>query len=74
FDANMSFEIKMVKGVKNLLFGADSLFLASLTGPGMVWLQTMPISQLAHAIAPYLPQDEGSGSTGGKIIGGLLNS
>lgn len=75
FDANMSFEIKMVKGVKNLLFGADSLFLASLTGPGMVWLQTMPISQLAHAIAPYLPQDEGSErSTGGKIIGGLLNN
>jgi uncharacterized protein (TIGR00266 family) len=75
FDANMSFEIKMVKGVKNLLFGAESLFLASLTGPGMVWLQTMPISQLAHAIAPYLPQQESSGSnTAGSIIGGILKS
>ncbi|HEY2563118.1 MAG TPA: AIM24 family protein [Acidimicrobiales bacterium] len=75
FDANMSFEIKMVKGVKNLLFGADSLFLASLTGPGMVWLQTMPISNLAHAIAPYLPQNENSEkSTGSSIIGGLLNN
>jgi uncharacterized protein (AIM24 family) len=65
----------MVKGVKNMLFGADSLFLASLTGPGMVWLQTMPISQLAHAIAPYLPQSESSEkSTGSAIIGGLLKN
>lgn len=74
FDASMRFEIQMVKGVKNLLFGADSLFFASLTGPGMVWLQTMPISQLAHAIAPYLPQQESrdSSSVTGSLIGGLL--
>ncbi len=75
FDASMRFEIEMVKGVKNLLFGADSIFFASLTGPGMVWLQTMPISQLAHAIAPYLPQQEASHeSAGASIIGGLLNN
>lgn len=77
FDAGMSFEITMVKGIKNLLFGADSLFLASLTGPGMVWLQTMPISQLAHAIAPYLPQQEGSegGGGGGRgLLNNILNS
>ncbi len=75
FDAGMSFEIKMVKGIKNLLFGAETLFLASLTGPGMVWLQTMPISQLAQAISPYLPQhdDEKSGGAGG-ILGNLLNN
>jgi hypothetical protein len=41
----------------------------------MVWLQTMPISNLAHAIAPYLPQNESSkSSTGASIIGGLLNN
>ncbi|HUZ08703.1 MAG TPA: AIM24 family protein [Acidimicrobiales bacterium] len=76
FDASMRFEIQMVKGVKNLLFGADSIFFASLTGPGMVWLQTMPISQLAHAIAPYLPQQEQSreSSVGGSILGGLLKN
>ncbi len=75
FDAGMSFEIKMVKGIKNLLFGAETLFLASLTGPGMVWLQTMPISQLAHAITPYLPQQENANSGGaGGILGGLLNN
>ena len=76
FDASMSFEITMVKGVKNMLFGADSIFFASLTGPGMVWLQTMPISQLAHAIEPYLPEAErGENPTStGSILGGLFNS
>ena len=76
FDAGMSFEIKMVKGVKNLLFGADSLFLASLTGPGMVWLQTLPISQLALALSPYLAKDdkESPGGNGGSFIEGLLRN
>ncbi len=75
FDAGMRFEITMVKGIKNLLFGAETLFLASLTGPGMVWLQTMPISQLAHSLAPYLPQqDSSSSSTASSIIGGILKS
>ena len=75
FDAGMSFDITMVKGIKNLLFGAETLFLASLTGPGMVWLQTMPISQLAHSIAPYLPQqDNSTGGSAGSIIGGLLKN
>lgn len=77
FDAGMSFDIQMVKGVKNMLFGADSLFFATLTGPGMVWLQTMPISQLADAIAPYLPNQqgrEGEHEGGGSFLGGLLNS
>jgi uncharacterized protein (TIGR00266 family) len=71
FDASMSFDIQMVKGVRNMLFGADSLFLASLTGPGMVWLQTMPIANLAHAIAPYLPQAEG-GDDGGGVTGSVM--
>ena len=75
FDAGMAFEIERVKGVKNLLFGAESLFFAKLTGPGMVWLQTLPIANLAHALAPYLDQTEGSSSasTGGAIMKGLLN-
>ena len=75
FDAAMRFEITMVKGIKNLLFGADSVFLASLTGPGMVWLQTMPIAQLAQAISPYLPsKDDHEGSGSGSFIEGLLKN
>jgi len=75
FDAGMDFSIQMVKGVRNMLFGADSLFLASITGPGMVWLQTMPIANLAHAIEPYLPQgnDDGNhGGAAGAFLGGLI--
>jgi len=49
-----------VKGVKNIFFGNEGLFLAKLTGPGKVWLQTMPLPNLAAALAPYMPQAEGS--------------
>jgi uncharacterized protein (AIM24 family) len=56
FEAHMALEIEMVRGIKNMLFGADALFLAKLTGPGKVYLQTLTLPGLAHAIVPYLPQ------------------
>lgn len=43
----------MVSGFKNILFGGEGLFLASLTGPGHVWLQSMPIMNLAEEISWY---------------------
>ena len=48
-------DITTVKGVKNVLFGGEGLFLTTLQGPGTVWLQSMPISKLAGTIYPYLP-------------------
>ena len=71
FDASVQLDIQMVKGIKNMLFGADTIFLAKLTGPGTVYLQTMTVPGLAHAIAPYLPANEGSSSGGGMSIGGF---
>jgi uncharacterized protein (TIGR00266 family) len=71
FDATMAFEIERVKGIKNMLFGADALFLARLTGPGTVFLQTMPLANLAAAVAPYLPRDADSGSGNKLSIGGF---
>lgn len=72
FDASVSFEIERVKGIKNMLFGADALFLAKLTGPGRVFLQTMPLANLAAAIAQYLPRDSDGGGGGNQIsIGGF---
>ncbi len=56
FQAGMPFQIVTIRGIKNKLFGGDGIFLASLTGPGRIWLQSMPIPGLANAIAPYLPQ------------------
>jgi uncharacterized protein (TIGR00266 family) len=68
FEANLTFEITTVKGVKNMLFGAESIFLAKLTGPGKVWLQTLTLPNLAHALTPYLPQaSEGGGGSGFNI-------
>lgn len=48
-------EIQMVSGVKNVLFGGEGLFNTVIKGPGKVWLQTMPISNVAGALLPYLP-------------------
>lgn len=55
FEEGMSFQIQTVPGIQNALFGGSGLFLATLTGPGRVWLQSMTMSRLAHAIAEYLP-------------------
>jgi uncharacterized protein (TIGR00266 family) len=58
FHTTVGFTITRVPGVKNMLFGGDGIFLAALTGPGMVWLQTLPISRLAHAIIEYIPKQK----------------
>ena len=81
---SVDFDIQMVPGFRNILFGGEGLFLASLTGPGEVWLQSMPIMNLAEAIAHYLPQGNGEPGVGrtaagvaglgllGGIVGGIL--
>ena len=48
-------DIQTVKGVKNVLFGGEGLFLTKITGPGHVWLQTMPLSNVAAVLRPYFP-------------------
>ncbi|HUB67984.1 MAG TPA: TIGR00266 family protein [Candidatus Methylacidiphilales bacterium] len=55
FDAGVSFEITRIKGITNMLFGGDGIFLVALTGPGRVWLQSLPLANMAHALIPYLP-------------------
>jgi uncharacterized protein (AIM24 family) len=68
----VSYDIQMVGGVKNTLFGGEGLFLVTLTGPGRVWLQSLPISRLSGRIVAAAggrggPRDEGS------VLGGLGN-
>jgi uncharacterized protein (TIGR00266 family) len=72
FQSSVSFQITMVPGIKNMIFGGDGLFLAVLTGPGQVWLQTLPISRLAHQISEYLPRQEARQTTAAGVGGGLL--
>ena len=55
FTSTVRMDIQTVSGAKNVLFGGEGLFNTVLTGPGRVWLQTMPIYNVANALRPYLP-------------------
>ena len=55
YEPSVNMEIKSVPGVKNMLFGGEGIFNTVLTGPGKVWLQTMPVSAVAAVIRPYIP-------------------
>jgi uncharacterized protein (TIGR00266 family) len=76
FQASVSFQITTIPGIKNMFFGGDGIFLAQLVGPGSVWLQTLPISRLAHQIGEYLPRPgrETPAAVGGGLIGGVIGS
>ena len=54
-EATCGMEVQMVQGAKNIFFGGEGLFNTVITGPGRVWLQTMPIVNVAKAIIPYIP-------------------
>ena len=53
--AGCTIDIQTVPGVKNMLFGGEGIFNTVITGPGRVWLQSMPVAQLAGAISPFIP-------------------
>ncbi len=55
FEPTVSYDIRRVKGVSNILFSGEGLFLASLKGPGRIWLQTLPLSNLAGKLSKYMP-------------------
>ena len=69
FQEGVQFNVTTMPGIKNALFGGDGIFLATLTGPGRIWLQSMTLSRLAHAIYEYLPHPS---DAGGGLVGGLL--
>ena len=71
-EESVSFDITTIPGIKNALFGGDGLFLAALTGPGRVWLQSLPLPNLAHALQPYLSQQEVAAGASGGITGAVL--
>lgn len=55
YEARVQYEVTMVKGFKNILFGGEGLLNTRLTGPGKVWLQTMTMPGFANRIIPFLP-------------------
>lgn len=55
YEASVQMDIRQVPGLKNMFFGGEGLFNTVLTGPGKIWLQTMPISSVAAAVAAFIP-------------------
>ncbi len=55
YEPSVNYDIQRVKGAKNILFGGEGLFLATLTGPGKIWLQSLPLSNLAAKLTKYMP-------------------
>lgn len=77
FSPSVDYDIQFVGGFKNALFGGEGLFLARLTGPGLVYLQSLPFSRLADRIfaASRFQQrgeQKGIGGLGGGVLGGIL--
>lgn len=64
FEKSVNYDIQFVKGIKNKIFGGEGFFFAALSGPGTVWLQTLPFSRLADRIYAAAPKG------GGKKVGG----
>jgi uncharacterized protein (TIGR00266 family) len=72
FQPGVQFDVKFVGGVKSALFGGEGLFFATLTGPGRVWLQSLPFSRLANRIIAAAPKTGGKGGVDeGSVLGGL---
>ena len=71
---SVQFDVQRIQGARNMIFGGEGIFLATLTGPGKAWLQSMPILNLAEAIANYLPHQEATEATAGGVIGGIVGN
>jgi uncharacterized protein (TIGR00266 family) len=71
FDSSVDYDIQGVPGIKTALFGGEGLFFARLTGPGTVWIQSLPFSRLASRIYAAAPQTGGRRTGEGSVLGGL---
>jgi uncharacterized protein (TIGR00266 family) len=71
FHPGVSYDVQFTGGIKNTLFGGEGLFLVTLTGPGRIYLQSLPFSRLADRIYAAAPRAGGSRREEGSILGGL---
>jgi uncharacterized protein (TIGR00266 family) len=71
FTPSVNFEIQYVGKIKTALFGGEGLFFAKVTGPGTVWLQSLPFSRLASRVFAAAPQRGGGGQGEGSVLGGF---
>ena len=69
FQPSVDYDIQMTGGIRNSIFGGEGLFLATLRGPGTVWMQSLPFTRLAGRILANIPSRGGKGE--GSVLGGL---
>jgi uncharacterized protein (TIGR00266 family) len=67
----VTYDVQFIGGFKNAIFGGEGLFIATVTGPGKVWLQSLPFSRLAGRVLAAAPSAGGRGRDEGSILGGL---
>lgn len=70
--SSVNFDIQKAGGIKSMLFGGEGLFFANLTGPGHIWMQSLPFSRMAGRMLAAAPQRGGSREEG-SLLGGLGN-
>jgi uncharacterized protein (TIGR00266 family) len=70
---SVDYDIEVVGGIKNAIFGGEGLFLATLRGPGTVWIQSLPFTRLAGRVLANLPSRGGRGKDEGSILGDFAN-
>ncbi len=71
FHDSVQMDVRPVGGIKSMLFGGEGVFLATLTGPGKVWLQSLPFSRMAGRMLAAAPQGGGVNRGEGSVLGGL---
>jgi uncharacterized protein (TIGR00266 family) len=69
FEPSVNFDVQRAGGLRSMIFGGEGIFLATLQGSGRVWIQSMPISKLVQALAPY---GGNKSKESGSLLGGLL--
>jgi uncharacterized protein (AIM24 family) len=68
---SVNYDIQYVGKIKTALFGGEGLFFATLTGPGRIWLQSLPLSRLANRIVSAVPGVVRGGKEEGSVLGAL---
>ena len=75
FEETVNFDVTLpAKGISNMFFGGDGLFVSRLTGPGKIWLQSLTLPNFAHAIAPYLGRAEAQTAAQAGATGGIAGT
>lgn len=71
FTKDIDYDIEFIGGIKNSVFGGEGLFFATLRGPGIVYIQSLPFSRLADRIIATAPRNGGNSREEGSLLGGL---